>query len=128
MGLYNSLSKKEAQPRTLRASLRNFLTPALWKQAHCACPGRRQQPRWALQPLVLVLLCLTWASGDNTAERFETAKGFVSACLPKRRRPGKTVQGFHQALARLPLPVLRVVAAGLRGCLRRSICATIALT
>jgi hypothetical protein len=102
------------QPRTLRASLRNFLTPALWKQAHCACPRRRKQPRWAVQPLVLVLLCLTWASGDNTAERFETAKGFVSACLPKRRRPGKTVPGFHQALARLPLPVLRAVAAAVR--------------
>ncbi len=107
------------RPRTLRDSLRNFLTPALFKQAHSACPRRRRPPRWALQPLVLVLLCLTWANGDSTAERFETAKGFVAACLPKRRRPGRTVQGFHQALARLPLPVLRAVASGVRAALLR---------
>jgi Transposase DDE domain len=106
--------------RTLRDSLRNFLTPALWKQAHCACPRRRRVPRrWGVQPLVLVLLCLSWACGDSQAERFETAKGFVAACLPKRRRPGKTVQGFHKALARLPLPVLRAVAAAVRGRLLR---------
>src|SRR3954466_7608253 len=80
------------RPRTLRDSLRNFLTPALGKQAHRADPRRRRPPRWAAQPLVLVLLCLTWAAGDSTAERFETAKGFVAACLPKRRRPGKTAQ------------------------------------
>jgi hypothetical protein len=105
--------------RTLRDSLRNFLTPALWKQAHCAHPRRRRQPRWALQPLVLVLLCLSWASGDSQAERFETAKAFVSACLPKRRRPGQTVQGFDKALARLPLPVLRAVATAVRAALLR---------
>src|SRR5436309_5421797 len=106
-------------PRTLRDSLRNFLTPALWKQAHSAHPRRRKQPRWALQPLLLVLLGLTWAAGDSQAERFETAKAFAAACLPKRRRPGQTAQGFHQALARLPLPVLRAVAAGIRAALLR---------
>jgi hypothetical protein len=100
--------------RTLRDPLRNFLTPALWKQAHCAHPRRRAPPRWAVQPLVLVLLCLSWAAGDSQAERFETAKGFVTACLPKRRRPGKTAPGFPKALARLPLPVLRAVATAVR--------------
>jgi Transposase DDE domain len=34
--------------------------------------------------------------------------------LAKRRRPGQTVQGFHKALAKLPLRVLRVLATGLR--------------
>src|SRR5262245_56653487 len=107
------------RPRTLRHSLRNFLTPALWKQARKAHPRRRAQPRWALPPLVMALLCLTWATGQSTAERFETAKGFVAACLPKRRLPGQTAAGFHRALARLPLPVLRAVAAALRGRLLR---------
>src|SRR5256885_16222751 len=54
------------RPRTLRDSLRNFLTPALGKQAHRADPRRRRPPRWAAQPLVLVLLCLTLAAGDST--------------------------------------------------------------
>jgi hypothetical protein len=104
----------QPQARSLRDSLRNFLTPALFKQAQRARPRRRGQSRWATQSLLLVLLCLTWCCGDSQAERFETAKSFVVVCLPKRRRPGKTVQGFHKALARLSLTVLRALGAGLR--------------
>ncbi len=102
--------------RSLLESLRNFLTPALWKQAQAARPGR-VSPRWTTQPLVLTLLVLTWSCGDSQEERFETARAFVAVCLPKRRRPGKTVRGFDKALARLPLPALRAVAAGVRRCL-----------
>ena len=108
-------------PRRLRPhaksfldSLRTFLTPAIWKQAEQARRCRRHGPRWATQPLVLTLLILTWCCGDSQAERFETGKAFTAACLSKRRRPGKTLPGFHDALAKLPLVVLRVVAAGVR--------------
>ncbi len=104
--------------RSLLDSLRNFLTPALWKQAQDARP-RRPSPRWATQPLVLTLLVLTWACGDAQEERFETARAFVVASLPKRRRPGATVRGFDKALARLPMAVLRAVAASIRGTLAR---------
>src|SRR6516164_5733502 len=91
-------SPRRAAARSLVASLRHFLTPALWKQARQA-RGPRRQSRWGLQPLALVLLGLTWACGDSGPERFETARAFVAACLPKRRRPGKTVSGFQKALA-----------------------------
>lgn len=64
--------------------------------------------------MVLVLLTLTWTCGDSFPERFETARAFAAVCLPKRRRPGQTVQGFQKALARLPMPVLHAVAAGVR--------------
>jgi hypothetical protein len=47
-------------------------------------------------------------------ERFETAKAFYVACHSHRRRPGKTATGFEKALARLPLRVLRALAAGVR--------------
>jgi hypothetical protein len=104
--------------RSLLESLRNFLSPALWKQAQATRPGRAS-PRWATQPLVLTLLVLTWSCGDSQEERFETARAFVAVSLPKRRRPGKTVRGFDKALARLPMPVLRAVAAGVRRCLAR---------
>ena len=57
---------------------------------------------------------MTWCCGDSQPERFETAKAFCTACLPKRRRPGRTVQGFQKALAKLPTRVLRVIAAGIR--------------
>jgi Transposase DDE domain len=105
--------------RSLLDSLRNFLTPALWKQAHRARAARRASPRWAAQPLILTLLVLTWSCGDSQEERFSTARAFVAASLPKRRRPGATARGFHQALARLPMPALRAVAAALRCCLAR---------
>jgi hypothetical protein len=94
--------------------LGEFLTPAIWKQAEQARQAKRRSRRWATQHLVLGLLVMTWCCGDSQAERFETAKGFVSVCLTKRRRPGKTVQGFQRALARLPIQVLRVIAAGVR--------------
>jgi hypothetical protein len=100
--------------RPLLDSVRHFLTPALWRQAHQALPRRRTAPRWQPQPLILVLLALTWATGDSLPERFETAKAFVATSLPKRRRPGRTVQGFQMALARTPMTVLRAVAAGVR--------------
>jgi hypothetical protein len=99
--------------------LREFLTPALWKQAHQARrrTQRKESTRWRAQPLVLMLLLLTWSCGDSQAERFECAKAYCQVCLHKRRNPGKTVQGFQKALARLPLLVLRTLAAGVRGVL-----------
>jgi Transposase DDE domain len=110
-----------AKPKRLRPvahsfldSLREFLTPALWKQAHHARRCKKSSPRWDTQPLVMVLLTMTWCCGDSQPERFETAKAFCSVCLHKRRRPGQTTPGFHKALARLPLCVLRTVAAGVR--------------
>lgn len=99
--------------RSLVAVLRQWLTPEVWKQAHQA-RGRERSSRWSVQPLVLVLLLASWCCGDSAAERFETAKAFGTVCLAKRRRPGKTVQGFQKALAKLPMPVLRTVAAAVR--------------
>ncbi len=118
-----SRNRQDRRPRPLPASfvscLRHFLTPALWKQAHQthqAIPHRPQ--RWNLQPLLMVLLLMTWCTGDSQPERFETARAFYITLAPKRRRPGKTIQGFHHALARLPLSVLRAFALALRQHLR----------
>jgi hypothetical protein len=95
-------------------SLRELLTPAIWKQAERARGSKRAQARWKTQPLILTLLVMSWCCGDSQAERFETAKGFTTLCLAKRRRPGSCVQGFQLALAKLPTRVLRVIAAGVR--------------
>ena len=105
--------------RSLVEILRDFLTPALWKQAHQARrrTHKKESPRWMVQPLVLMLLLMTWSHGDSQADRFECAKAYCQVCLQKRRNPGKTVQGFQKALARWPLLVLRTFAAGVRGVL-----------
>jgi hypothetical protein len=102
--------------RSLMEILREFLTPALWKQAHHVRrrTQKKESSRWMVQPLVLMLLLMTWCHGDSQAERFEVAKAYCRVCLQRRRNPGKTVQGFHKALARLPMGVLRAVAAGVR--------------
>jgi Transposase DDE domain len=108
------LAKPSKKASSFLESLREFLTPALWKQAQQARPKKRQSWRWSTQPLLLTLLVITWCCGDSQAERFEIAKGFTAVCLSKRRRPGQSVQGFQKALAKLPVGVLRVVAAHLR--------------
>jgi hypothetical protein len=117
------MSKKKSRGRsaggrgTLVGCLRDFLTPALFKQAHQAHNANKphRSCRWELHPLILVLALFTWCAGDTVEERFEVARTFyVDVLAPKRRRPGETVEGFQAALRRLPLFVLRVVATGLR--------------
>jgi hypothetical protein len=115
MSTQSRRQRLHGSPCSFRNCLRQFLTPQVWKQAHHAAgPAKRRDTRWTLQPLLLTLIVMTWCAGDSQPERFETARAFYVALTPKRRRPGHTVQGFHQALGRLPLFVLRVWAAGLR--------------
>ena len=95
-------------------SLRQFLTPAVWKQAHQAAGTCRRGLRWGIQPLILVLIIMTWCCGDSQAERFEAAKAFCVVCRSRQKRPGRTLPGFHKALARLPMPVLRAICGGVR--------------
>jgi hypothetical protein len=93
--------------------LRHFLTPQVWKQALSAV-RRGKASRWQGQPLLFVLLVMTWCAGDSVPERFETARAFYVASYQKRRRPGTTCEGFQKALARVPAAALRLVAAAVR--------------
>ena len=108
-------ARKRFRPvaRSLPQVLCEFLTPQVFKQVRKQA-SRRQQPRWDIHPLVWVLLAMSWCSGDSLAERFETARGFYVVCHAKRKRPGQSLAGFEKALARLPMPVLRTLAAALR--------------
>ena len=111
--------KRLQRPESLLDHIRQFLTPRVWKQARAAGPRHRAHPRWDLQPLVLIVLAMTWAAGDSQPEKFETARGFYVASYRARKRPGRTIQGFQKALARLPLRPLRALAAGVRDEIRR---------
>jgi hypothetical protein len=102
------------QPQSLIAHVRQFLTPRAWKQARQATARRRSLPRWDLQPLVVIMMAMTWAAGDSQAETFETARGFYVACYHARKRPGATLQGFQKALSRVPLRQFQALAAGVR--------------
>lgn len=61
---------------------------------------------------------MTWSAGHSEAERFEMARAFYVARHQHDKRPGQTLPGFHQALAKLPLPVLHALFAGVRQCLQ----------
>lgn len=110
--------RQRQQPRSLIECVREFLTPQVWKQARQATLKRRSSPRWDLQPLVVLLLTMTWAGGDSQAEQFEAARGFYVLCYESRKRPGKTLEGFQKALARLPMCQLRALAQGVRDQIR----------
>ena len=101
-------------PVSLMEFVRQFLTPQVWKQARQAVLPRRRKPRWDLQPLVLVLLAMTWTAGDSELERFEAARGFYVMSYEGRKRPGKTLEGFQKALSRIPVRQLWALAEGVR--------------
>ena len=112
--------RRMQQPQSLLEFVRQFLTPQVWKQARQAVPKRRSKPRWDLQPLVLVLLAMTWAAGDSELERFEAARGFCVMSYEGRKRPGKTLAGFQKALARVPMRQLWALAQGVRDQIQRN--------
>jgi hypothetical protein len=106
--------RKNTCTRSFQDCLSQFLTPQVWKQAHQAWQPEYSPPRWSLQPLIWVLLSMAWCCGDSHDERFATARAVYVAAHQQSRRPGSTLAGFLQALAKLPMPVLRTLARGVR--------------
>ncbi len=111
---------KARKPRRLRPlakslpeCLSELLTPSVFRQVRKAA-GSRKKPRWEVQPLLMILLTMIWCCGDSLPEKFEAARGFYVVSHGKRRRPGKTSQGFQQALKKLPMPVFRALATQIR--------------
>jgi hypothetical protein len=100
--------------QSLPACLRQFLSPAAWRQAQRSLVGPRRETRWIFHHLALVALAMTWSLGESAPERFEMARGIVAICRPRRRRAGGTAQGFQKALARLPMRPLVALAAAVR--------------
>jgi hypothetical protein len=103
-----------AQRVSLPEAIHQFLTAAVWKQGHAAWEADHHQCAWCLKAILWVLLLMTWGTGDSEAERFQTARAFYVAKHQHSKRPGKTWEGFQKALRRLPMPVFRALATGLR--------------
>lgn len=106
-------ARQRRRAKSLIGSMGEFLTPGVFKQVRNATK-RRRCPRWDLHPLLYILLLTTYCCGDSLPEKFEAAKGFYVVCCPKRKRPGVSFAGFEKALAKLPMPVLRILAAAIR--------------
>ena len=109
--------RQTQRAESLSGSIRQFLTPEVWKQARQAASaaGCRHDLRWTLQPLILIWAMMTWCAAPTDAERFVTARTFyVAVHCPKRKRPGKHFVGFYEAVQRLPLTVWWAVEAAVR--------------
>jgi Transposase DDE domain len=109
----------KTQYTSFSAALLRFLPAAVWKQAHQVHQPRKSASRWDLHPLLVVLLLMTWTTGDSEAERFVTARAVYVSRHQHGKRPGNTLSGFQQALAKLPLPVLHALFAAVRDNLQR---------
>jgi len=107
-------ARQRRRAKSLIGSIQEFLTPEVFKQVRNASK-RRKFPRWDLHPLLYMLVLTTYCCGDSLPEKFEIARTFYVASCPKRKRPGKHFSGFEKAMARLPMPVLRALAAAIRG-------------
>jgi hypothetical protein len=60
------------------------------------------------------LLTTAWCTGQSQEERFAAARATYVAHHQHSRRPGATLAGFLTALTKLPMPVLRALAQGVR--------------
>jgi hypothetical protein len=113
--------KRQARARRIRANkvsftqaLHQFLTPEVWKQGHRAWQTKHSDCSWSLKGILWTLLLMIWGKGDSEAERFLKARAFFVSKHRHEKRPGASWEGFQQALRRLPMPVFRALAAGLR--------------
>jgi hypothetical protein len=93
----------------------------VFKQVHQTWWQGHSPSRWRLKPLLWVVLAMAWCCGDAQDERFATARAVYVAAHQHERRPGTTLAGFLEALAQLPLPVLRAVAEAIRRQLRHAL-------
>lgn len=107
-------ARQRRRAKSLIGSMREFLTPEVFKQVRNSSRRRKKSPRWDLHPLLYILLLTTYCCGDSLPEKFEAARAFYVRCCPKRKRPGKGFAGFEKAVAKLPIPVLRSLAAAIR--------------
>ena len=107
-------ARQRRRAKSLIGSVREFFTPEVFKQVRNASK-RRKCPRWDLHPLLYILVLTTYCCGDSLPEKFEAARMFYVASCPKRKRPGERFSGFEKAIAKLPIPILRALAAAIRG-------------
>ncbi len=108
-----------AKGSSFQSVLHHYLTAEVFKKGHQAWQTYHYECSWSLKAIVEVLLLMTWDTGDSEAERFQKARAYYVSGHQHEKRPGATSEGFQEALCRVPIPVFRALAAGLRSELGR---------
>ena len=79
---------------------------------------------WELVTLILTGIWMGWLNGRlGLKERFREARETVAKMRNKRRAPGTTLNGYLQALERLPHRAIRKLVAALRDRITELVCA-----
>jgi hypothetical protein len=55
---------------------------------------------WSAAALAIAAIHMSWDPGPTLGQRFESARTLLDQALPRRRRVGRTYQGFVKALSR----------------------------
>ena len=96
---------------SLSGSMRQFVTPQVWKQFKHAAKqhGCRDRTRWTLQPLILIAAIMTWCAGETgpRPDRFVLSRAFYvqNSCPQATATSARQFSGFCEAMLRLPMPV-----------------------
>lgn len=79
-------------------------------------PVRRGATRWSPEYLVFAALLMIFSSGATLADRFRSARECLVEMFPRRRRPGRSYQGFVKAWRRLMPGMPDALKGHLREC------------
>src|SRR5271165_1560427 len=73
--------RRAKRSESLSGSMRQFLTPQVWKQAKQAASqhGCRKEILWTLQPLVVIGAIMSWCPEETDAERFVVSRNLIQA-------------------------------------------------
>ena len=95
------LRKLRPCAKSLIHSMRQFLTPAVFKQVRNGT-HRRKMPRWDVHPLIHVAIVMTWCCGDSLPERFEAARGVLCRFLWEAQASRDLGAGIRAGAAKTP--------------------------
>ena len=85
-----SVGGRDAAHAVYRHALVRLMSPLLGVLG----PGRG----WSAFTLGLAAVMMSWDPAPTLAQRFEAVRAVLDAALPRRRRAGRTYQGFVKAL------------------------------
>lgn len=77
-------------------------------------PLRSTEPRWSAWAATLAAVLMAWEDASTLGERFSVVRGMLAGALPRRRKLGRTYQGFAKALLRHGSHLIDRVTAHLR--------------
>ena len=84
--------------------MREIFTASFWRKQHKKYGAFEElRRRWRLPLVLRVGLAMSLESSASVGERFERAREWVGAEWEKRKRCGKTVEGYLKALGEVPL-------------------------